>query len=39
MATTISKNRNRSTNLKAFWNRYGNLISWVLIVALGSLAA
>ena len=25
--------------LKAFWKRYGNLITWVLIVALGSYAA
>ena len=23
-------------DLKAFWNKYGNLITWVLIVALGS---
>jgi predicted negative regulator of RcsB-dependent stress response len=26
-------------NFKAFWNRFGNLISWVLIIALGSYAA
>jgi predicted negative regulator of RcsB-dependent stress response len=26
-------------NFKAFWNRYGNLISWVLIIALGGYAA
>lgn len=25
--------------LKHFWNRYGNLITWVLIVVLGSMAA
>lgn len=25
--------------LKHFWNRYGNAITWVLIVALGSVAA
>ena len=25
-------------NFKAFWNRFGNLISWVLIIALGSYA-
>jgi predicted negative regulator of RcsB-dependent stress response len=25
--------------LKAFWNNYGNLISWILILALGSFAA
>lgn len=25
--------------LKHFWNRYGNLITWVLIAVLGSLAA
>ncbi len=24
--------------LKAFWNKFGNLISWVLIIALGSYA-
>ena len=26
-------------SLQAFWNKYGNLITWVLIVALGSYAA
>jgi predicted negative regulator of RcsB-dependent stress response len=26
-------------NFKAFWNRFGNLISWVLILALGGYAA
>jgi predicted negative regulator of RcsB-dependent stress response len=26
-------------DLKAFWNKYGNLLTWVLIVALGSYAA
>jgi predicted negative regulator of RcsB-dependent stress response len=26
-------------NFKAFWDRFGNLISWVLIIALGSYAA
>lgn len=26
-------------NFKAFWNRFGNLISWLLIIALGSYAA
>jgi predicted negative regulator of RcsB-dependent stress response len=26
-------------NFKAFWNRFGNLIMWVLIIALGSYAA
>lgn len=26
-------------NFKAFWARFGNLISWVLIIALGSYAA
>jgi len=25
-------------SLKAFWNQYGNLLTWVLIVALGSYA-
>jgi predicted negative regulator of RcsB-dependent stress response len=25
-------------NFKAFWNRFGNLIMWVLIIALGSYA-
>jgi predicted negative regulator of RcsB-dependent stress response len=25
-------------NFKAFWDRFGNLISWVLIIALGSYA-
>ncbi|MGZ3183461.1 MAG: YfgM family protein [Telluria sp.] len=25
-------------NLKAFWNQYGNLISWILILALGTFA-
>jgi predicted negative regulator of RcsB-dependent stress response len=25
--------------LKAFWNKYGNLLTWVLIIALGSYAA
>ena len=25
--------------LKHFWNRWGNLITWVLIVALGAYAA
>jgi predicted negative regulator of RcsB-dependent stress response len=25
-------------NFKAFWNRFGNLISWVLIITLGSYA-
>jgi predicted negative regulator of RcsB-dependent stress response len=25
-------------DLKAFWNKYGNLLSWVLIIALGSYA-
>jgi len=25
-------------NFKAFWNRFGNLISWVLIIALGGYA-
>lgn len=26
-------------SFKAFWSRYGNLITWVLIIALGSFAA
>ena len=26
-------------NFKAFWNRFGNLISWLLIIALGGYAA
>lgn len=26
-------------NFKAFWSRFGNLISWVLIIALGGYAA
>jgi len=26
-------------SLQAFWNKYGNLITWVLIIALGSYAA
>lgn len=26
-------------SLKAFWNKFGNLITWVLIVVLGSIAA
>jgi predicted negative regulator of RcsB-dependent stress response len=26
-------------DLKAFWNKYGNLLTWVLIVVLGSYAA
>ena len=26
-------------NFKAFWNKFGNLISWVLIIALGGYAA
>jgi len=26
-------------SLKAFWNKYGNLITWVLIVAMGAYAA
>jgi predicted negative regulator of RcsB-dependent stress response len=26
-------------NFKDFWNKYGNLISWILIIALGSYAA
>jgi predicted negative regulator of RcsB-dependent stress response len=26
-------------NFKAFWNQFGNLISWLLIIALGSYAA
>jgi predicted negative regulator of RcsB-dependent stress response len=26
-------------NFKAFWSQYGNLISWVLIIALGGYAA
>lgn len=26
-------------NFKAFWNRFGNLITWVLILALGGYAA
>jgi predicted negative regulator of RcsB-dependent stress response len=26
-------------NFKAFWNKFGNLISWALIIALGSYAA
>jgi predicted negative regulator of RcsB-dependent stress response len=26
-------------NFKAFWNRFGNLITWVLIIALGGYAA
>jgi predicted negative regulator of RcsB-dependent stress response len=26
-------------SLKAFWNQYGNLITWLLIVVLGSFAA
>lgn len=25
-------------DLKAFWNKYGNLLTWVLIIALGSYA-
>ena len=25
--------------LKHFWSRYGNLITWILIAVLGSLAA
>lgn len=26
-------------SLKAFWNKFGNLITWVLIIVLGSIAA
>ena len=26
-------------NFKAFWDRFGNLITWVLILALGGYAA
>ena len=26
-------------SLRAFWNKYGNLITWVLIIALGAFAA
>ena len=26
-------------SFKAFWSKYGNLITWVLIIALGSFAA
>ncbi len=40
MATHLDlEEQEQLDQLKHFWNQYGNLISWVLIVVLGALAA
>lgn len=40
MATHLDlEEQEQLDQLKAFWNRYGNLISWILIVVLGGYAA
>ena len=36
---SISKNKNSLSQLKHFWNQYGNLITWTLILVLGAFAA
>lgn len=40
MATHLDlEEQEQIDQLKAFWNQYGNLITWVLILALGGFAA
>ena len=40
MATHLDlQDQEQVDQLKAFWSQYGNLITWVLILALGSFAA
>ena len=40
MATQLDlQEQEQLDQLKAFWNQYGNLITWVLILALGAFAA
>jgi predicted negative regulator of RcsB-dependent stress response len=40
MATSLDLQEQEQLDaLKAFWNQYGNLITWVLILALGAFAA
>ena len=40
MATTLDlQDQEQLDALKAFWKQYGNLVTWVLILALGAFAA
>ena len=40
MATHLDlEEQEQLDQLKAFWNRYGSLVTWVLVVALGAYAA
>jgi predicted negative regulator of RcsB-dependent stress response len=40
MATSLDLQEQEQIDaVKAFWNRYGNLITWVLVLVLGSFAA
>ena len=40
MATNLDlEEQEQLDQLKAFWNKYGNLVTWLLIAALGSYAA
>ena len=40
MATHLDlEEQEQLDQLKAFWNQYGNLITWLLIAALGAYAA
>lgn len=40
MATQLDlQEQEQLDELKAFWNKYGNLITWVLVLALGAYAA
>lgn len=40
MATQLDlQEQEQLDELKAFWNKYGNLITWVLVLALGAFAA
>ncbi|MEN9626989.1 MAG: hypothetical protein RJA10_215, partial [Pseudomonadota bacterium] len=40
MATSLDlQDQEQLDALKAFWKQYGNLVTWVLILALGGFAA
>lgn len=40
MATQLDlQEQEQIDNLKAFWNQYGNLITWLLVIVLGAFAA
>ena len=40
MATQLDlQEQEQLDELKAFWKQYGNLVTWVLLLALGAMAA